>query len=105
MFEFWAERTISLALNVEITGILLQVVDSAIMLTGSSPKGLIIRITLQSVNLGKTDLYSFAYVPSIMITHPCNVDPLASQFYIPGRCVVSLGKRHLLPKSTGNTQE
>ena len=23
----------------------------------------------------------------------------------PGRCVVSLSKRHLLPKSTGNTQE
>ena len=24
---------------------------------------------------------------------------------LPGRCVVSLSKRHLLPKSTGNTQE
>ena len=24
---------------------------------------------------------------------------------VPGRCVVSLSKRHLLPKSTGNTQE
>ena len=23
----------------------------------------------------------------------------------PGRCIVSLSKRHLLPKSTGNTQE
>ena len=23
----------------------------------------------------------------------------------PGRCVISLSKRHLLPKSTGNTQE
>ena len=23
----------------------------------------------------------------------------------PGRCVVSLSKRHFLPKSTGNTQE
>ena len=24
---------------------------------------------------------------------------------VPGRCVVFLSKRHLLPKSTGNTQE